>query len=291
MKRRQFIKHSAAFGAGALTLSAIPQNLYAYSNPLHPYDRVQLGNTGIELSRMAIGTGTNGIRKSSNQDRKLGIKGLGKFLAKAYDEGINFWDTADQYGTHPHINAGLKHVKRENVVILTKSNSITANKMKEDIDRFRQEIGTDYLDIVLLHAVTNENWREDLQGPMEVLSRFKEEGVIRAHGISCHSLAALEAAAEEPWVDVDLARYNPAGVMMDSDVETVQKVLKKMKANGKAIIGMKVYGAGRLLDKKDECLSFHTGNDFIDAFTLGLEGEDQLKDILERLPRVTGGTA
>ncbi len=288
MKRRQFIKHSATFSAAALTLSAIPTSLYALNKELHPYDRVKLGNTGIEMSRMAMGTGTHGINKSSNQDRRLGVKGLGKFLAKAYDEGINFWDSADQYGTHPHLKEGLKHVKRENVVILTKSNSITAKKMKEDIDRFREEIGTDYLDIVLIHAVTNGNWPNDMRGVMDVLSEAKEKGIIRAHGISCHSLAALEAAADEPWVDVDLARYNPAGVLMDADVETVQNVLKKMKSNGKGIIGMKVYGAGQLLDRKDECLRFHVGNNFIDAFTLGLENEEQLKDILDRLPRVTG---
>lgn len=287
MKRRHFLKRSALFGAGAVSLSAFPYHLYARDKALHPYDRVKLGNTGIEMSRMAMGTGSSGWRGSSNQTRKLGIKGLADLLRAAYDEGVNFWDSADQYGTHPHLKEAQKRIKRENVVILTKSTSVTEKGMKKDLDRFRKEIGTDYLDIVLLHAVTNGNWRQDLKGPMEVLSQAKEDGIIRAHGISCHSLEALEAAAEEPWVDVDLARFNPAGVMMDSDVATVTNVLQRMKDNGKAIIGMKVYGAGRLVHKKDECLQFHTGHDFIDSFTLGLESAEELQDILKRLPEAS----
>ena len=89
--------------------------------------------------------------------------------------------------------------------------------------------------------------------------RPKVKGIVRAQGISCHSLGALETAADEPWVQVDLARFNPGGVAMDSDVDTVRNVLKRMKKNGKAIIGMKVYGAGRLVNRKDECLEFQFG--------------------------------
>ena len=287
MKRRHFIKRSAYLGAGALSLAAFPHHLYAREKAIHPNDLVKLGNTGIEMSRMAMGTGSNGWRGSSNQTRRLGIKGLADLLRAAYDEGINFWDSADQYGTHPHLKEAQKKLKRENVVILTKSTSVTEKGMKKDLDRFRREIGTDYLDVVLLHAVTNGNWRQDLRGPMDVLSQAKEDGLIRAHGISCHSLEALEAAAEEPWVDVDLARYNPAGVMMDSNVTKVAEVLQKMKTNGKAVIGMKVYGAGRLVHKKDECLQFHTSNDFIDSFTLGIESAEQLQDIIKRLPEAS----
>lgn len=284
MKRRYFIKRSIAAGSGIAALSAFPYHLYARDKALHPYDRVQLGNTGIEISRMAMGTGTSGWRGSSNQTRKLGIRGLADLLRAAYDEGINFWDAADQYGTHPHLKEAQKKIRRENVVILTKSTSITAGGMKKDLDRFRKEMGTDYLDIVLLHAVTNGNWRNDLKGPMEVLSEAKEQGIIRAHGISCHSLEALEQAAEEPWVDVDLARFNPAGARMDADVATVTTVLQRMKDNGKGIIGMKVYGGGALVDHKDKCLQFHSGHDFIDGFTLGIESAEQLQDVLTRLP-------
>ena len=284
MKRRNFLKYSLA---GSALLSAFPYYALAGSKKLYPYDRVRLGNTGIELSRMAMGTGTSGWNGSSNQSRQLGIKGMADLLRAAFDEGINFWDSADQYGTHAHLKEALTKIDRDKVVILTKTNSTTYDGVKADLDRFRKEIGTDRLDMVLLHAVTDPMWNVNMKGAMEALSEAKEAGVIKVHGISCHSIGALETAADEPWVDVDLARYNPGGVAMDADIDEVQKVLTRMKANGKAIIGMKVYGAGKLVHKKDECLEFHTGAKFIDAFTLGIESIEQLRDIQKRLPEAS----
>jgi 1-deoxyxylulose-5-phosphate synthase len=284
MRRRTFIRNSVA---GATFLSAFPYEALAAEKRLYTNDRVQLGSTGIEMSRMAMGTGTNGYGGASDQTRRLGIKGISDLLMAGFDEGINFWDTADQYGSHPHVAAALKKVEREKVVILTKSNSTTYKDMKNDLDRFRRELGTDYLDIILLHAVTDPEWNQKLKGAMDALEEAKENGILRAHGVSCHSIGALETAADEPWVDVDLARFNPGGARMDADVPTVQKVLTRMKSNGKAIIAMKVYGCGQLLDKKDECLQFQTGSKFIDAFTLGLESYEQFKDIQKRLPEAS----
>ena len=284
MKRRTFIRNTLA---GSVLLSAFPYEALALEEKLYPYDRVKLGNTGIEMSRMAMGTGTHGFGGASNQTRQLGIKGVSDMLLAAKDDGINFWETADQYGSHPHVGEALKKVNREEVVILTKTNSKTYEEVKKDLDRFRIELGTDYLDIILLHAVTDPQWNQNMKGAMEALAEAKEEGILRAHGISCHSIGALETAADEPWVEVDLARFNPGGARMDADVATVQKVLTRMKDNGKAIIAMKVYGCGELLHMKDECLQFQTGTGIADAFTMGFESIEQLKDIQKRLPEAS----
>ena len=284
MKRRTFIRNTLA---GSVLLSAFPYEALALEEKLYPYDRVKLGNTGIEMSRMAMGTGTHGFGGASNQTRQLGIKGLSDMLLAAKDDGINFWETADQYGSHPHVGDALKKVNREEVVILTKTNSTTYEDVKKDLDRFRIELGTDYLDVILLHAVTDPQWNQNMKGAMEALAEAKEEGILRAHGISCHSIGALETAADEPWVEVDLARFNPGGARMDADVPTVQKVLTRMKDNGKAIIAMKVYGCGELLHMKDECLQFQTGTGLADAFTMGFESIEQLKDIQKRLPEAS----
>jgi aryl-alcohol dehydrogenase-like predicted oxidoreductase len=284
MKRRTFIRNSVT---GAAFLAAFPYEALALEKKLYPHDRVKLGNTGIEMSRMAMGTGTNGYGGSSDQTRRLGIKGVADLLRAGFDEGINFWETADQYGSHPHVGTALKKVEREKVVVLTKTNSKTYEDVKKDLDRFRQELGTDYLDIVLMHAVTDPEWNVNMKGAMEALAEAKEEGILRAHGLSCHSIGALETAADEAWVDVDLARFNPGGARMDADVPTVRKVLTRMKNNGKAIIAMKVYGCGQLLDIKDECLQFQTGEGLADAFTLGLESIEQLRDIQKRLPEAS----
>ena len=284
MKRRTFIRNTLA---GSALLAAFPYEALALEEKLFPHDRVKLGNTGIEMSRMAMGTGTHGYGGASNQTRQLGIKGVADLLRAGFDDGINFWETADQYGSHPHVGEALKKVKREEVVILTKTNSSTYEDVKKDLDRFRIELGTDYLDIILLHAVTDPQWNENMKGAMEALAEAKEEGILRAHGVSCHSIGALETAADEPWVEVDLARFNPGGARMDADVPTVTKVLERMKGNGKAIIGMKVYGCGQLLDRMDECLQFQTGTGITDAFTMGFESIEQLKDIQKRLPQAS----
>jgi aryl-alcohol dehydrogenase-like predicted oxidoreductase len=286
MKRRNFILTSL-IASGAISLSKFPYHLYAGTEKKYAWDRIKLGNTGVEVSRMAMGTGTNGGGRNSNQTRQLGIKGLADLLHAAYDEGVTFWDSADGYGSHPHLKEALKSVPREKVVILTKTGARTADDMKSELERYKQEIGTDYIDIILLHAVTNANWRNDLKGPMEVLSEAKEKGTIRMTGISCHSLSAHEAATEEPWVQFDLARWNPGGFHMDADVAIVEKTLKKMKANGKSIMGMKVLGQGDLIDKKDECLQFQLGSEFIDCFTIGCESYDQFKDLMTRIPEAS----
>jgi aryl-alcohol dehydrogenase-like predicted oxidoreductase len=247
-------------------------------------DIVTLGKTGIKASRLAMGTGTNGYGHHSDQTEKLGIEGLSDLLHAAYDQGINFWDSADQYGTHPHLKQALKGIPREKVVVLTKTRATAADEMKDDLDRFRREIGTDYLDIVLLHMMTDSDWPAEKQGAMEVLARAREDGIIRGHGVSCHSLRALEAAANSDWVQVDLARINPAGAFMDSGLPTVVRVLQRMHKDGKSIIGMKILGAGRLRHRVDECLQYVLGLDFVDAFTIGQESQHEMQDLLKRIP-------
>jgi aryl-alcohol dehydrogenase-like predicted oxidoreductase len=283
MKRRYFLR-SAVMGTGLLGMGAFPYTMYAGDRKKFAHDRVFLGNTGIEVSRMAMGTGTNGWEGSSNQTRKLGIKGLADLLRAAYDEGITFIDSADQYGTHLHIRDALKKIPREDLVILTKTTSRTANDLIKDLDRFRQEIGTDYIDIVLLHAETAGDWNVSHKEGMEVLAEAKENGILRAHGVSCHSLAALETAAKDPWAEVTFARFNPGRSRMDGSIPAVRNVLESFGKQNKGLVQMKVYGGGELVRKKDECLQFGMAHSFLHAFTLGIESHSQLVDVLTRLP-------
>ena len=138
--------------AGAISLHRFPYPLFAAAKPKSATDRVLLGPRKIEISRMAMGTGTSGSNGSSNQTRKLGYHGVAELFRAAFDQGINFWDSADQYGSHTYIREALKTVPREKVVILTKTNSTTAAAIKADIDRYRRELGVDQIDILLLHA-------------------------------------------------------------------------------------------------------------------------------------------
>jgi predicted aldo/keto reductase-like oxidoreductase len=231
-----------------------------------------------------MGTGTNGAGGSSNQTKKLGVQGIADLFKAAYDQGITFWDSADQYGSHPHVKAALKGVPREKVTILSKTHASTAAEMKSDLDRFRRELGTDYIDILLLHCMLDGNWDERKKGAMEVITEAQAKGIVRTKGTSCHTLEALKTAARSPWVEVDLARINPAKVAMDAEVETVIGVLREMKSQGKGVIGMKILGAGRLRDKADECLQFALSLDCVDCFTIGSESRAEMEDLTRKIP-------
>ena len=280
MNRRDFLR--GAMGVAAL--SCFPYHLYASEVKKQASDRIKLGPRAIEVSRLAMGTGTNGWGGSSNQTRKLGLQGLADLLHAGYDQGVNFWDSADQYGSHPHIGQALKRVPREKVVILTKTRATDEKTMRADLDRFRKELGTDYIDILLLHCVTDADWNVKLRGVMDVISEAREKGIVRTHGVSCHTLAALKTAAKEPWVEVDLARINPASVQMDAAPDKVLPVLREMKAAGKGVIGMKILGAGKLRDRQDQCLQYALAQDCVDCFTIGAESRDEFEDLVKRIP-------
>jgi aryl-alcohol dehydrogenase-like predicted oxidoreductase len=285
MNRRQFLTVSAS-GVAAAWLGA---RSFAYSPTSARFsasDTVAIGHTGIKTSRLAMGTGTVGSGHHSHQTA-LGIKGLSELLLNGYDHGLRFFDAADSYGSHPHVAEALKHVPRDKVTILTKTWARDAKTAREDIDRFRRELGTDYIDICLMHCLTEGNWTEQYRGVMDVFSEAKQKGIIRAHGCSCHSIQALRAAAKSPWVEVDLVRINPIGSNMDADPATVISVIREMKAAGKGIVGMKILGQGDMRNRQDEALKFALGLGLLDAFTIGAESKAEQEDLVRRIATLT----
>jgi aryl-alcohol dehydrogenase-like predicted oxidoreductase len=286
MKRREFI-HRTACAAGAISLHASAFAPRAFPRAPLPRkfsasDTVTLGKTGIQTSRLAMGTGTVGSGHHSHQTA-LGVKGLSDLLLNGYDHGLRFFDSADSYGSHPHVAEALKHVPRDKVTVLTKTWARDPATARADLERFRRELGTDHIDVCLMHCLTEGDWTERYKGVMEVLSEAKEKGTIRAHGCSCHSIEALRAATKSPWVEVHLVRINPAGAYMDSDPNTVVSVIREMRAAGKGIIGMKILGQGELRHRQDEALNFALGLNLLDAFTIGAESQSEQEDLIRRI--------
>jgi 1-deoxyxylulose-5-phosphate synthase len=294
MHRREFLRRSAAFtGAAFLTTKAFSRTLSARSfldaiaeqslpQKFSASDTVTLGSTGIKTSRLAMGTGTVGTGHHSHQTA-LGIKGLSDLLLNGYDHGLRFFDAADSYGSHPHVAEALKHVPRDKVTVLTKTWARDPATARADLDRFRRELGTDYLDICLMHCVTEADWTTQYRGVMDVFSEAKQKGIIRAHGCSCHSIEALRAAAKSPWVEVDFARINPIGSHMDADPQTVVAVLREMKLAGKAVVGMKILGQGDLATRQDEAIKYALSLGILDAFTIGAESKAEQEDLIRRI--------
>jgi aryl-alcohol dehydrogenase-like predicted oxidoreductase len=256
--------------------------LPALSKKFSASDTVMIGKTGIQTSRLAMGTGTVGSGHHSHQTA-LGVAGLSALLLNGYDQGLRFFDAADSYGSHPHVAEAIKQRPRDKVTVLTKTWARDPASARADLDRFRKELGTDYLDICLMHCVTEGDWTERYKGVMDVLSEAKEKGVIRAHGCSCHSIEALRAAAKSPWVEVDLVRINPIGSFMDAAPDTVVGVIREMKTAGKGIVGMKILGQGDMRSRQDEALKFALSLDLLDAFTIGAENKGEQEDLMRRI--------
>src|SRR5690606_25637453 len=140
------------------------------------------------------------------------------------------------------------------------------------VERFLKELKTDYIDLVLLHCAVSPTWNREQEAHMEALANLKKKGVIRAHGVSCHSLEALRACIDEPWVDSVHARINPFQMVMDGPVEEVAPVLKQIRARGKGVVGMKIIGEGRLSrpeheERKDQSIRYAWENDLVDMVT------------------------
>jgi predicted aldo/keto reductase-like oxidoreductase len=286
--RRHFLK-TALTGAGLLALS--PQLALSRATR-RATDRITLGRTKVRCSFLAQGTGFHGWGGASDQTR-LGQPGFTKLLRHSIDTGVNFVDMADQYGSHPFVREAAKGVPRDDLVYLTKL-SLPGEKRDrkgvtgEYLERFRRELGTEMIDVCLIHCVTDEGWIEDFARVRDDLSALKEKGVLRAVGVSCHDHAALKRAAADPWVDVVFARINHRGgaeYSCDDTREEIAKTLKKARANGKAVVGMKIFGAGKLTTPadRDASLRYVLGQDLVDAMTIGMTTGAQIDDTLTRV--------
>ena len=295
VNRRDFVK-SALVGAGALALRPTLALAEDAPKPCKGSDIVSLGRTGIKASRLAQGTGYNGYNRSSEHTRQ-GKAAFEKLVRHSIDEGINFMDMADLYGSHPFVRDTIKGLPREKFVLLSKLwptkerwNTPSGGAV-EELDRFRKELGVETIDICLIHCMQNAEWAKTYERIRDDMSKLKEKGVIRAAGVSCHDFGALEVAAEHPWVDVIFARINHKGggeYSMDGTVESVSDVLRRARKNGKAVVGMKIFGAGKLVkpEEKDASLQYVFSNGLVDAITVGMLSTEQVDDTLERMSKV-----
>ena len=298
--RRRFLKTGLA-GAGLLVTSP---RLTLGREAARPAvksgaDAVTLGRTGVTTSFLAFGTGMNGGNRASDLTR-LGQTEFTRILRHGLDEGVRFLDMADLYGTHPFVREAVKGVPRDRYTLLTK---IWPNKedwvtpsggAREEVDRFRRELGTDTLDVCLIHCMLSARWPEELARVRDELSKLKEEGAVRAVGVSCHDHGALKRAADLPWVDVILARINHRGgaaFECDDSAEEVAKTLRRARANGKAVVGMKIFGAGKLARPEDReaSLRYVLGNGLVDAMTIGTTAPAQVDDNLRAIGRALAG--
>jgi len=302
MKRREFLTRSIA-GMGGVLLGSGYLDAARQENTKHdPYELVTLGKTKIKVSRVGLGTGMRGGSRESNHTR-MGTEKFNALAMGCYERGVRLFDAADLYGTHPFLSGALKNMRREDYVIASKiwfrgGGIPEPERPNPDIvvERFLKELKTDYIDLVLFHCVTSDKWPEELGDQMDILAKLKKKGLIRAHGLSCHSLVALERCVKEPWVDSVHARINPYAVSMDvktvEEVPKVAAVLKAIRKQDKSVIGMKIIGEGRFgssPEKRDESIKYALESGCVDAMVVGFEKTEEVDDFAMRASKVSVG--
>jgi aryl-alcohol dehydrogenase-like predicted oxidoreductase len=293
--RRQFIRGTAA--AVALTPAAARSAaVLGAETPAKrtAVDQVDLGKTGLKLSRLGIGTGSQG----GSIQRALGQDGFKALVRHAWDRGITYIDTADSYQIHEWVREATKGLPREKLFIQTKMGGTPGDPLAE-IDRFRKELGTDYIDSLLVHCAFTKDWQEERKRVIEALEKAKEKKIIRARGVSCHSLPALERSAELPWLDVNLVRINPQGAHIDTPKEhwevpseashlpAVLKAVKAMRERGRGVIGMKIIGNGDFTrpEDREKSIRFAVSCGLLDAIVVGCKSAAEVDEAIERLDR------
>jgi predicted aldo/keto reductase-like oxidoreductase len=292
LTRRQFVS-TITVGAGSVLIAksaagSQPPEKGIFSDSLKI---VKLGNSGLKTTLLGMGTGFSGYNRSSNITRA----GVAESIIKlAYDKGIRFFDCADSYGTHTYTAAALRSFPRESYTLASKI-WVSQGGLPEPerpgadivVDRFRKELNTDYLDLVQIHCMTDAGWTDKHRKQMDILENLKAKKVIRAHGVSVHSLEAMEACVGNPWVDVVHVRINPFGESMDkNDPSKVIPVIEKLHMEGKGIIGMKLIGAGKFRNEPariDESLRYVLGLGTVDIVIVGFELPEQIDNFIARV--------
>jgi aryl-alcohol dehydrogenase-like predicted oxidoreductase len=287
--RRNFLRALSLGTAHILFSNQIEAGniLFKNSNPLQ---KVKLGKSGLKPTLIGFGTGVHAGNRTSyltKQDRQKSIS----LLRHGYERGIRFFDCADSYGTHDLVAEALSKADREKVIISTKIWVLKGGMPESErpdadilIDRFRKELKTDYLDLVQIHCMTDRNWTETQKKQMDILEELKQKGIIKAHGVSVHSLDAMKAAAETKWTDVVHVRINPYGIAMDKpDPQEVISVINQLHKAGKGVVGMKLVGNGKLRNEPDKiqnALRFVLGLGSVNMMIIGFEEKEQIDNYL-----------
>jgi predicted aldo/keto reductase-like oxidoreductase len=289
LNRRQFLERSVGT-AGALLLTSCPWFRAEAAVKRTAVDQVALGKTGIKLSRLGFGTGSN----SGNVQHELGQEAFNKLIHYAYDQGITYFDCAQSYKTFDWIAGAIKGLPREKLFIQSKIPD-QPEQIMAAIDHHRKVFDTDYVDSLLIHCMIKDHWTDDWKRIMDAFDEAKDKKWIRAKGVSCHSLPALRAATASNWTEVHLVRVNPQASHIDgpeenwdksgTDVTPVLAELKTMRAKGRGVIGMKIIGNGDFTKPEDreKSIRFAMSRPELDAVVIGFKSTAEIDEAIRRM--------
>lgn len=274
--RRQFL--------GAALLAATPLRAKAT-------DWVTLGKSGVKVTRLAFGTGSNGGRIQ----RQLGQEEFTRIVRHAYDRGIRFFETAESYAEmHKMLGIALKGIPRDTYRLMSKVTTRPEVKPQDKIDELRRLIGSEYFDILLLHNQHFATWPVDSRVWQDGLIEAQHKQAILSRGASVHGLPALRKFPGNQWLQVALMRVNHNGTRMDAedwqtrelgDVNEVTRHARQVHSEGMGTIGMKLVGEGRFTEREDrqKAMRHAFRNAGVDCVTLGYKSIAEIDEAIENL--------
>lgn len=231
------------------------------------------------VPKLCIGTGTYAVGGLSQQ-AMVPMKEYAEILSNAFNNGLNFWDTSDNYGTHPHIKEAFLTVSRKKVVLSTKTHAKNNKEIRHSVERSLKELDTNYIDILFMHGIDTLEDLEKQHGALLELIALKAEGIIKAVGISTHSYPILEKLVIMPEIDIILTNYNKFEDHMDASLEAYSKALQFGFDQGKGILVMKTLGEGRLAHYFKETMLYNLSQPFIHSVLVGITTQNDLKELL-----------
>lgn len=243
--------------------------------------RIKLGNTDIEVSRLCFGSLTMTPFQAG-----LSVSDGAYLIEYAYNKGINFIDTAEIYENYDYIKLALKGIKREDFVISTKSYAYTEEMARESLDLALKELDTDYIDIFLLHEQESIHTVRGHFDAIEYFLKQKEKGKIRSIGISTHRISGALAAKQVKEIEILHPIVNKKGIgIQDGNIDEMIEMLRKVKKVGKGIYAMKPLGGGHLIKEATSSFNFVKNIDVIDSIAIGMQSTTEIDANIELLEK------
>jgi aryl-alcohol dehydrogenase-like predicted oxidoreductase len=283
--RRHFLKTGIAAG----TLAGVGAPLVAEKRTA--LDKVTLGKSGMQVTRLAFGTGSN----NGHVQYALGQEKFNKLVAYAWERGIRFYETAEAYMTPAMLGEALKPYPRESYTLMSK---VTTHGSADPHERFEDMLRTsktDYFDIMLLHWQHDDKWFDETKRWQEGIDNFKSKKLIHSNGASVHGLPALRQMPGNPWLEVAMIRMNHKGASMDGPAYTdndnpdhVSEVVQhvhQVKKDGMGVISMKLVGDGTFTQHSDRAaamrFAFQTAG--VDCVTVGFKNNQEIDEAIDNL--------
>ena len=231
-----------------------------------------LGETGIEVSPLCYGSLT-----FSRFQANLPLKKGTELLVYANEKGINFIDTAEIYDNYAYIDGAIKELGREAWVITSKAYCYDEKTADASVKKALEELGTDYLDIFMLHEQESLLTLRGHKGALNRLVELKQAGFIRAIGISTHFIGCVNATALFPEIEVIHPIINRRGVgIQDGTPEEMLNAISERHKKGIGIYSMKALGGGHLIAENRASLKWISSIDCIDSTAIGMQSKEEI---------------